>query len=149
MADKTPSETSTRYQGEKSLVSLLKEVQNDYGYLPGQVMTEVAESLDISIGEVYGTGTFYSFFFTRPLGKNVIRICKSVPCYLKNNQPVIKAIEKELDIKPGETTADGEFSFEFTNCIGACDKSPAMMINDKVYSELTPAKISGILSSYR
>lgn len=149
MAGKTLQKITAKHKKGRNLVSLLKEVQDEYGYLPAQVMTEVADSLDIPVGEVYGTGTFYSFFSTQPLGKNIIRVCKSVPCYLADNQSVITEIQKQLGIKPGETTEDGEFSLQLTNCIGACDKAPAMMINDTVYSELTSAKISEILSNYR
>ena len=149
MSDKTLQKITSKHKKGGGLVSLLKEVQDEYGYLPAEVMTEVADSLGISVGEVYGTGTFYSFFSTQPLGKNIIRVCKSVPCYLADNQSVIRAIQKQLGIKPGETTEDGEFSLQLTNCIGACDKAPAMMINDTVYSELTSAKISEILSNYR
>jgi NADH-quinone oxidoreductase E subunit len=146
VVDKTLPRKFAKYQKEQNLVSLLKEVQAEYGYLPGQVMTQVAESLDISTGEVYGVGTFYSFFSPQPLGKNIIRICKSVPCYLKDNHFIVEEVGKTLGIKPGETTEDGKFSLQLTNCIGACDKSPAMMINDTVYSELTPTKIAEILS---
>ena len=71
-----------------------------------------------------------------------------MPCYLKNSQIVIDYIEKEIGIRPGGTTADGRFSFELTNCIGACDRAPAMMINQDVYGDLTPEKISQILAKY-
>ena len=126
-------------------MSLLKEAQHKYGYLSEELVVELAKSLDISIGEAYGVGSFYSFLSTKPLGKNVIRICKSLPCYLKNYQPILETVESELGIQPGETTKDGKFSLELTNCIGACDQAPAMMINDKLYVDLTPKKITNIL----
>jgi NADH-quinone oxidoreductase E subunit len=127
------------------LLSLLEQVQDRHGYLPEELVNELAESLDMSVGEVYGVASFYSFLSTKPLGKNVIRICNSVPCYLKNSQSILATVEEELGIKPGETTEDGKFSLQLTNCIGACDQAPAMMINHKLYVDLTPMKIRDIL----
>jgi len=116
--------------------------------VPEEFLGEVAESLNISIGEAYGVATFYSFLSTRPLGKNVIRICRSLPCYLRNCRMIAQSVEDRLGIKPGETTADGKFSFELTNCIGACDRAPAMLINSDIHVDLTPRKISRILRAY-
>ena len=134
---------------KKDLLVLLEEAQSKYGCVSGEFITEVAQALDIPVSEVYGVATFYSFLSTRPQGRNIIRICKSLPCYLKNSQMVIESVAAELGIKPGETTPDGAFSFELTNCIGACDRAPAMLINSDVHGELTPVKISKILKSYK
>ncbi len=149
MADEVLQELFNKYKNGGSLLSLVKEVQNEYGYLPAEAMTKIAESLDIGIGDVYSVGTFYSFISTEPLGKNIIRICKGIPCYLKNNQMIVEAVEKALGIKPGETTPDGKFSLQLVNCIGACDKAPTMMINYETYSDLTPRKVLEILDSHK
>jgi NADH-quinone oxidoreductase subunit E len=141
-------EISIQGRAKDELLELLKEVQSKFGYLSGEALVEIAESLDLPVSEVYGMATFYSFLSTKPQGRNVIRICKSVPCFLKNSDIIIESIKKELGIKPGETTPDGRFSFELTNCIGACDKAPAMMLNHDVYGDLTPEKISQILREY-
>ena len=135
--------------GQEELLVQLKGAQNKSGYLSKEVMTELAESLGLSKSDVYGVATFYSFLSTKPQGRNVIRICKSLPCLLTKCQTIIESVEKEIGIKPGETTPDGRFSFQLTNCIGACDKAPAMMINDDVHVNLTPKKISKILKSYK
>jgi len=136
-------------KGQEELLILLQKAQDKFGYLSQGLMVELAESLDISVSEVYGVATFYTFLSTEPQGKNVIRICKSIPCYLKNCQTIINSVEQEIGIKPGETTPDGKFSFQLTNCIGACDKAPAMMINSDVYDDLTPSKISETLKAYK
>ncbi len=135
-------------QGREELLVLLEEAQNKFGYLPTEVMVDLAKSLDISIGDVYGVATFYSFLSTKSQGRNVIRICKSLPCFLKNSQTIINSVAAEIGIEPGETTPDGKFCFELTNCIGACDRAPAMMVNYDVYGDLTPGKISQILKAY-
>jgi NADH:ubiquinone oxidoreductase subunit E len=134
---------------QEELLIQLGEAQNKFGYLSEKIMVELAESLCISISDVYGVATFYSFLSTRPQGKNIIRICKSIPCFLKNSQIVIESVEKELGIKHGESTPDGKFSFQLTNCIGVCDKAPAMMINNDIHVNLTPSKISQILKTYK
>ena len=147
--DNTLREIEAKHKRRGSLLSSLEEAQRRYGHLPEEVMIELAQSLDIPVGDVYGVASFYSFLSTKPLGENVIRICQSVPCYLKNNQQILETVEGELGIKPGETTKDGKFTLQLTNCIGACDQAPAMMIGDTLYVDLTPKKIVEILDGYK
>lgn len=135
--------------GHADLLERLKQAQHRYGYLPEKTIARIAKALDIPVGEVYSVATFYSFLATKPQGRNVIRVCKSLPCFLKNYQMIMESIEGETGIKPGETTPDGRFSFQLTNCIGACDKAPAMMINTDVHTDLTPDKIARILRVYK
>jgi NADH-quinone oxidoreductase subunit E len=115
--------------------------------VPKEFMAETARSLGVPISEVYGITTFYSFLSTRPLGRYVIRICKSIPCCMQNAEMIIDSVAQQIGITPGQTTADGKFSFELTNCIGACDLAPAMLINHEVYGPLTPGKIAEILKA--
>lgn len=147
--NKSKEVTPIQGKGREDLVVLLAKAQNKLGYLTGELLMELAESLDLSVSDVYGVATFYSFLSVRPLGRNVIRICKSLPCILKNNHTIIESVAGEIGIRPGGTTPDGKFSFQLTNCIGACDEAPAMMINNDVYNDLTPSKIAQILKSYR
>lgn len=133
----------------RNLLVALKEAQTKHGWLPPDFMAELAESLDVPLNDVYGVASFYSFLTIRPLGRNVIRICRSLPCYLQNGQTIIETVEKEIGIKPGETTPDGRFSFELTNCIGLCDRAPAMLINNDPHVDLTPKKIARILQKYK
>jgi NADH-quinone oxidoreductase subunit E len=135
-------------KGGKLLV-LLEAAQAKSAHISHDTVTELAESLDLSIGEVYGVASFYSFLSTKPKGRNIIRICKSLPCLLKSAQTIIDSVQKAIGIQPGETTPDGRFSFELTNCIGACDKAPAMMVNNDVHGDLTPNKIAKILQAYK
>ncbi len=141
-------QSSAAGREREPLLGMIKEEQEKAGFLSEKAIAEIAVSLALPVGEVYGVTTFYSFLSTRPLGKHVIRICKSVPCCLQNAEMVIESIQETLGIGPGETTADGRFSFELTNCIGACDHAPAMLVNDSVYGELTPEKIREIITSY-
>ena len=143
------SETTKVRKTDELVLPLLQETQAKAGFISKEAMTKIAASLDMSVSDVYGVATFYSFLSVKPLGRNVIRICQSLPCHLKDGQVVIDSIARELGIKLGETTKDGRFSFTMTNCIGECDKAPAMLINDDVHGDLTPAKISQILKNYK
>jgi NADH:ubiquinone oxidoreductase subunit E len=132
-----------------NILQKLEELQNEYGHISGQAMLELSKSMNITVSDIYGIATFYSFFSVKPQGTYIIRVCKSLPCYLKNYELIVKTIRKELGIGPGETTGDGKFSLQLTNCIGACDQAPAMMINNDLHVNLTPDKIAGILKGYQ
>lgn len=134
--------------GRDGLLRMIKEEQAKSGYISENAIVTLAKALGMTVSDVYGVATFYSFLSTKPSGRNVIRICKSVPCCLKDAQIIIGWLGKELGIAPGETTPDGRFTLELTNCIGACDQAPAMMINDEIYGQLTRVKISEILKSF-
>jgi len=146
--DGVSEKMTAQHNGQENLLVLLQEAQDKFGHIPEELISELSKSLDVSTSDVYGVATFYSFLSTKPQGRNVIRVCKSIPCFLRNCQPIIETIEKEIGIRPGETTSDGRFSFQLTNCIGACDKAPAMMVNDDVHVDLTPEKTSQILKAY-
>jgi NADH:ubiquinone oxidoreductase subunit E len=140
---------ASRNKAPQNLLIALVEAQNRFGYLPQETMVELAESLNVPVNDVYGVASFYSFLTIRPRGRNVIRICKSLPCYLKNGLSIVETVQKEIGIRPGGTTPDGRFSFELTNCIGLCDRAPAMLINSDPHVDLTPRKISQILQKYK
>ncbi|MBN2243368.1 MAG: NAD(P)H-dependent oxidoreductase subunit E [Acidobacteria bacterium] len=131
------------------LLPELKRAQENFHCVPQGFMADTARSMNLSPGDVYGVATFYSFLSTRPTGENVIRVCKSLPCYLKNSRKILECIEETLGIRPGETTPDGTFSLELASCIGACDRAPAMLVNGDVHGGLTPRKIAKILKSYQ
>lgn len=134
---------------QEKLLDLLKARQRIDGFLSEVSLSKIAGDLGFPLSDVYGVASFYSFLATKSLGKNVIRICKSVPCYLKNAPMIIEVVSQAIGIKPGQTTPNKRFSFELTNCIGACEQAPAMLINDTVYGDLTPGKITDILKLYQ
>jgi len=130
------------------LLNMIKEAQSKNRYVSEEAIAQMAETLGLPMAHVYGVTTFYSFLSTKPPGRHVIRICKSVPCCLKDGEMMAEAIEDILGIAPGETSADGRFTLELTNCIGACDQAPAMLVDDTLYGDLTPEKIENILQSF-
>jgi NADH:ubiquinone oxidoreductase subunit E len=130
------------------LLDLLKSRLRTEGSLSPESLSELARNLDLPLSDVYGVATFYSFLSMKPRGRHVIRVCKSLPCYLKNGMMIIEAVSRTIGIGVGETTADGRFSFELTNCVGACDQAPAMLVDDIVHGGLTPDTIVDVLKSY-
>ena len=142
-----PTTDNTRSQ--RNLLVLLERTRDVYGYIPDDAVMGLADQLGIPVVDVYAAATFYRALPLKPMGKHVVKLCKSVPCYLKHNQPVIEAVERALGIAPGQTSQDGLFSLELVNCIGACDRAPAMMIDDDVFGNLTPERVAEILAGYR
>ena len=132
----------------ENLLPILQEVTRHERYLSEEAITQIAKAMDLSCAEVYGVASFYTFLDTVPRGQNIIRICKTISCYMAGKDKIVKAIEKKLRIKLGETTPDNRFTFLATNCIGWCHKGPAMLINDKVYTELTAEKAVAALEEY-
>jgi len=128
-----------------SMLPILQGLVAKENYLSEDAMVEVAKALDVSSAEVYGTASFYSFLYTKPMGENVIRVCKTISCKMAGKQELVKAIEKLLKIKTGETTRDKHFTLIESNCLGWCHKGPVMLINDDVYPEITPEKAIEIL----
>jgi NADH:ubiquinone oxidoreductase subunit E len=132
----------------KDLLQLLKQSQQGKTGLSTADLEELSTDLNIPKNEIFGVASFYSFLSIKPQGKYIIRICKGLPCHLKDSEMILNYLQKELDFSPGEVSKDGRFSLELTNCIGACDLSPALLINDEMYGHLTPEKISKLIKEY-
>ncbi|MFW5755264.1 MAG: NADH-quinone oxidoreductase subunit NuoE [Tangfeifania sp.] len=132
----------------ESLLPVMQGVIRQEKYLSEHSMVEIAREMDIPASDVFGTATFYSFLETQPAGKFIIRVCKTITCSMKGKNQILFAIQDMLKIKVGETTPDSRFTLLETNCLGWCHKAPAMLINDEVYTDLTPEMIREILSGY-
>ncbi|MGB9812562.1 MAG: NADH-quinone oxidoreductase subunit NuoE [Thermovenabulum sp.] len=138
-----------KYKGQRgALLQALQEAQGIMGYLPLDVQKKVAESLNVTLSEVYSTITFYSFFNIKPRGKYQIRVCLGTACYVKGANKVLERFEQELGIKVGDTTDDIKFSLDACRCVGACGLAPTVIINEDVYGRLTPDKVPEILKKY-
>ncbi|MBI9073327.1 MAG: NADH-quinone oxidoreductase subunit NuoE [Melioribacteraceae bacterium] len=132
-----------------NLIPLLQDVQEIYGYLPEESLSDVAEFLGMSLSGVYGVATFYNQFRLKPLGKNVIRVCRGTACHVKNSANILQSLETELNILAGETSRDKLFTLETVACIGACSIAPVISINDEYYGRLTTKEIPKIIKKYR
>ena len=149
-AAKQIEEIIARYENEKTpLMMILSDIQREYGYIPLEVQELISEKTGIPVAEIYGVVTFYSFFSLEPKGKYVIGVCLGTACYVKGSQQVIDKFSELLNIKPGETSADGLFTLDALRCIGACGIAPALTINGKVYPKVAVADVAKIVEEYR
>ncbi len=133
----------------ENLLPILQGVIDQERYLSEEAILKIAKEMSIPAAHVYGTASFYSFLDIEPRGKYVIRVCKTITCAMKGKNQIILAIENFLKVKVGETTIDKKFTILQTNCLGWCHKAPAMLINDEVYTELTPDMVVDILREYK
>jgi len=133
------------------LIPILLEYQKKKGknYITDDEMAIIAKELNIPQTRVSSVAEFYTLISTKPRGRFIIQVCEDVPCYINGSTDVVLELEKQLNIKMGETTSDLMFTLEHTSCIGCCDKSPAMRVGDEVYGNLTSEKIARILLEYR
>jgi [NiFe] hydrogenase diaphorase moiety large subunit len=132
-----------------ALLPILQGIQRKHKYIPDFAQQEVARLLDIHPVEVYSVISFYAFLNTKPKGRNIVRLCQTVTCDLAGKNAIAKTIQRELGIKFGETTKDNKFTLEYVNCLGMCDQGPALIVNEQVYSKLTPEKALRILTDVK
>ena len=128
---------------------ILSDIQKEYGYIPLEVQELVSAKTGISVAEIYGVVTFYSFFSLTPKGKYVIGVCLGTACYVKGAQQILDKFSEIIGIKPGETSQDGLFTLDALRCIGACGIAPAVTINGKVYPKLTVDAVPKIVEEYK
>jgi NADH-quinone oxidoreductase subunit E len=128
------------------LISILQEVQNEYRYLPQEILNYIATVMNISPSKVFGVATFYENFSLEPKGKYVIRICDGTACHVKNSTGLLNALTRKLGLKDGQrTTGDLLFTLETVSCLGACGLAPVMVINEEVHGKVTPEKAEKII----
>lgn len=130
-----------RYGDEQGiLISVLQDVQEEFGYLPEAALITVARKLRIPPSRIYGIVTFYSQFHLTPRGRHIIKACQGTACHVRGGKGILEVLERELDLRPGETTEDLEFTLEIVRCIGCCSLAPVMVLDGKTYGRLTREK---------
>lgn len=130
-----------------ALIPALHLAQAEIGYLPREIQNEVADLFGLDPNEVNGVVTFYDMFFEEPVGKHLLHVCKNVSCMLRGGDGLLKNLCHKLNIKPGETTADGEFTVIPSECLGACDRAPMLIADDKVEGPVGVEDIDRILEN--
>ena len=141
-------EILTSYKGEKAdLIPILQQVQQEYGYLPEEALSQIAQFVNLPECTVFGTVTFYAQFKLVPTGRNVVRVCRGTACHVRGGPRILKDVEKKLGIKPGESTADLEYTLETVACIGACALAPNITINSDTHGQMTTKKVAEILGT--
>lgn len=131
------------------LIPILQDIHRKYSVVSEFAMQVVADELDIHPVEVFSVVSFYSFLSHDTHGKFVIRLCRTISCDMAGKDQIANQLVSDLGVDFGETTADGKFTLEWTNCLGACDQGPAMLVNETLYAGLTPEKVHEILDTCR
>lgn len=139
----------------EALVPILSEVNHEAGYIPQEALAEIRRQvhepdsgLFLSDSHLFSITSFYKMLSLRPLGKHVVRFCESAPCHVMGGRQVIKAIEEELQLKPGETSPDGKWSLVMTSCLGLCSVGPVFLVDDDLYGNISPELVKEILGRY-
>jgi NADH:ubiquinone oxidoreductase subunit E len=131
------------------LILLLEEAQDLLGYLPINIQKQISNKANISLSRIYGIVTFYSIFTMTPRGKHTVKVCLGTACYVRGGKKNAEIIEKEFEVKPGETTTDRRFTYETVRCFGACGLAPVIVVDEEVYGRVKPSKIKEILEQYK
>ncbi|MBA7595458.1 NADP-reducing hydrogenase subunit HndA [subsurface metagenome] len=141
------SEILSTYSGNESeLIPILQKVQQEFGYVPEFAIKEIAEFLRLPEVTVFGVTTFYAQFKLVPTGRNIVRVCRGTACHVRGGARILREVEKQLGIKPGESTPDLEYALETVACIGACALAPTMVVNNDTCGQMTTKKVSEILN---
>ncbi len=127
------------------LIAILQDIQARYGYLPAEALKTVAEKTGRPLVDIYGVATFYRSFSLRPRGKHVCSVCLGTACHVRGGQVIAEEFGRELNVKPGETTADREFTLETVNCLGACALGPIVVVDGHYFSNVAPAGVKDIV----
>jgi NADH-quinone oxidoreductase E subunit len=131
------------------LIPMLQEVQEAQGHLSRDAVVRIGRHLGLPASKIYGVATFYNQFRFQAPGKYHLQVCRGTACHVKGSAAVLEAAQRALNIKPGQTTRDGQFSLEIVACIGACGLAPVLCVNGEFHASVTPDKVKDILESYR
>jgi NADH-quinone oxidoreductase subunit E len=154
MAEKKPKaivkQVLKNHQNDKALlVDVLQDIQTEIGYLPKEALQETAKGLEVPLSRVYSVATFFKAFSLIPRGRYLINICMGTACHVRGSDKVLAQIEKELNIKAGETTSDLKFTLETVNCVGSCALGPMVIVGEDYHGEMTPEAVGSVLANYK
>ena len=133
-----------------SLIPIMQDIQEEFRYLPGELLTYVAGEIGVTKAKAYSVATFYENFSFEPKGKYVIKVCDGTACHVKKSMPVLEALYEKLGLSAGKkTTDDMMFTVETVSCLGACGLAPTMMVNEEVYPRMTPEAVDEIIEKLK
>ena len=142
-------EVKQKPHSDSHLIGVLHRAQALYGYLSKEVIDEIAVDMNIPTAHIWGVATFYHYFHLKPQGRHQISVCLGTACYVKGAAQIQETLKQQLKVKVGETSEDGLFTLLPARCLGACGLAPVVMIDDTIYGDLTPQKITDIINKIR
>lgn len=131
---------------KKNTLAILQDIQKSFGYIPREAMDILSRHLDLPLCRLYSIATFYKSLSLKPRGRNLIKVCDGTACHIRLSPLLVDEICKLLNIRPGETTEDGEYTLETVNCLGSCAIAPVLVVNGTYYGKVTPASLREIIS---
>jgi NADH-quinone oxidoreductase subunit E len=138
------------YEGrESAILAILQDIQAQERYLPKEALEQVGERLHIPLNKIYRIATFYRAFSLKPRGRHEIQVCMGTACHVRGAQRIVDQMNLQLGIRPGETTADRNFTLETVNCLGVCAAGPVVAIDGQYFGKMSPAKVEGTLKKFR
>lgn len=141
-------ETIAEYSQQRwPLIPLVQRIQNEFGYIPSQSIPILARALRLFPSQVQGVISFYEQLYTRPRGKNIVRVCRGTACHVRGGKTILKLVKQNLGIEEGETTPDMEYTLETVACIGVCALAPNVVIGDRVFGHMNPQKIEHLMKN--
>jgi NADH:ubiquinone oxidoreductase subunit E len=133
---------------KEQLISLLQDVQAEFNYIPQDVMIKISQKLEVPLSQVFSIATFFKAFSLKPRGRHTITACLGTACHVKGGQRLVDKIQRDYNLKPGETTEDERFTLETANCLGCCALGPVVVIDGNYESQVNPEKLEKILKKY-
>jgi len=130
------------------LVSILQDVQGEYGYLPREMLSLISHRLCVPMSQVYSVATFFKSFSLKPRGRHTVHVCVGTACHVRGADRVLETLERELKINPGETTADQKYTMETVNCVGACALGPIIIIDGQYAGQVKVDEVKSLLESH-
>jgi NADH-quinone oxidoreductase subunit E len=132
----------------EALIPVLAEVNQTFGYLPAEALAEVSRGLRVPKSQLFSVASFYRMLSTEPRGRHVIQFCESAPCHVVGGREVWQTLQDELQLSPGETSADGKWTLVTTSCLGICGVGPVIMVDEDIYGNVAPDRVADILARY-
>jgi NADH:ubiquinone oxidoreductase subunit E len=132
-----------------STLAILQDLQAEYKYLPREALVQTADRLHVPLGEIYRMATFFRAFSLEPRGEHTVKVCLGTACHVRGAPLVLEQMERDLQIKAGETTPDGKFSLEVVMCVGACALGPVVLVDEDTHGEMTPEKARQLVARMR
>jgi NADH-quinone oxidoreductase subunit E len=147
---KTLSKILKKYTKKRgSLIAILQETQNAFGYLPQKALLKIAEDTNTDVSQIYGVATFYTQFRLKPIGRHLIRVCHGTACHVSGAVRITEICEEEIGIREGETSIDLEYTLESVACLGCCSLAPVITIDDNTYGRLTDRELRKVIKSHK
>ena len=147
-AEKVENLIESYIDKKEQLISLLQEVQAEFNYIPQDVLVRISQKLEMPLSQIFSVATFFQAFSLKPRGRHTVTVCLGTACHIRGGQRLVDKIERDYELKPGETTEDMRFSLETANCLGCCALGPVMVVDGKYESKVTPDKLDKILKKY-